>query len=281
MYINEVIESVDRLFKNEYDLEEKYRWCDELSAALTQEYRKEYDKVTLSADENGDYLLPENVSFEMIDCIFDGRYMLDKQDLRSDGVLYLSGINRRIALPKRHRAKGDIDVIYIRQHEPIRRGANTVSASGNVLQNGLFAPYKEVAGLRTGDTVNIEWADENDVQYFDVNSVSNVPLLSITDVDAENCFLLFPDNTLLNAIPTQGAKNKFRLTRIVTDKTVCQAPYDSMYIDYVLAKICYYQHDYESYNQHMTLFNSKLKGYQLWLKEREPFGDDGKMKNWW
>lgn len=280
MYINEVIESVDRLLSNEYDLEEKYRWCDELSAMLTQEYRKEYDKVTLKADENGDYLLPENVLFEMIDRIFDGRYMLDKQDFRSDGVMYLSGINRRIALPKRYRAKGDIDVIYIRQHEPIRRGENIISATGNVQKNGLFAPYKEIKGLRAGDTVNIEWAYEDD-DFIKDNAVDDVPLLFVTDVDGEECFLTFPNNTLANAIPPSGEKYKFRLTRIVTDKTICTAPYDSMYIDYLLAKICYYQHDYESYNQHMTLFNSKLKDYQMWLKEREPFGDDGKMKNWW
>ena len=121
MYINKAIESVDRLYPNEYLIDEKYMWCDELSAKLTQELKREYGKVTLEADENGDYLLPENVSFEMIDRIFDGQYQLDKQDFRSGGVVFLSGVNRRIALPKRHRAKGDIDVIYLRRHEPIRR----------------------------------------------------------------------------------------------------------------------------------------------------------------
>lgn len=276
MYINKAIESVDRLYPNEYSLDEKYMWCDELSAKLMQELKREYGKVTLEADDNGDYLLPENISFEMIDRIFDGRYQLDKQDFRADGVVYLSGINRRIALPKRNRAKGEIDVIYLRRHEPIRRLEENISIMTNEKHEGIATyadsfivskKYKDK--IRTGDMLNIKTESKiyADIPVFDVVGYGS---------DADSIEIIIPEGKLPPATVMSA-----EVTRIVTDKTVCDAPYDSMYIDYLLAKICYYQHDYESYNQHMTAFNGKYRDYEMWLKEREPLGDDGKIKNWW
>ena len=65
-----------------------------------------------------------------------------------------------------------------------------------------------------------------------------------------------------------------------SDETLCGPPYDSMYIDYVLAKICLYQRDFDTYNQFMASFNSKLDAYKRWYMSGPPRRAD-KLKNWW
>ena len=66
-------------------------------------------------------------------------------------------------------------------------------------------------------------------------------------------------------------------------ETVVPPPYDAMYVDYVLAKCCYYQRDYETYNQHIVLFDSRLDDFSKWYIERNmPVRDtENKLKGWW
>lgn len=67
------------------------------------------------------------------------------------------------------------------------------------------------------------------------------------------------------------------------DETVAPSPYDAMYIDFLLAKCCYYQRDYNAYNQHIIAFNSKLSDFAKWyighnMPTRET---ENKIKGWW
>lgn len=56
-----------------------------------------------------------------------------------------------------------------------------------------------------------------------------------------------------------------------TDGTVCGAPYDRMYIDFIIAKCNYYNRDFAGYNQHMTYFNSLLTGFgEDFIRKNEP-----------
>jgi len=66
------------------------------------------------------------------------------------------------------------------------------------------------------------------------------------------------------------------------EETLPPPPYDAMYIDFVMAKCCYYQRDFDAYNQHITAFNSKLSDFSNWyirthMPERET---ENKIKNW-
>lgn len=69
----------------------------------------------------------------------------------------------------------------------------------------------------------------------------------------------------------------------VEDETVVPAPYDSMYVDFVLAKCFYHQHDWGSYNQHMSAFNAKLEDFSKWYIARNmPKRDsENKINGWW
>lgn len=48
--------------------------------------------------------------------------------------------------------------------------------------------------------------------------------------------------------------------------TLCEAPYDRMYIDFILAKMAYYNKNFESYAQHISLFNSLFAEYMAWCR---------------
>jgi len=69
----------------------------------------------------------------------------------------------------------------------------------------------------------------------------------------------------------------------MSEETVIKAPYDRMYIDFVLAKCCYYQRDYDAYNQHIVSFNSRLEDFAKWFIERNmPIREsDNKVTGWW
>lgn len=280
MYINEVLRTCDALCPNEYSDEEKYMWCDELSAMLMQEHLKKYDRVTLEAGEDGSYLLPEGVTFEMVDRIIDGAREIDKRDFRSYGIEYYYGLRGRFVFPVRNRVRSDIDVVYLKKHMPIRSWERecTIELFKNGTYDGFFATYKDIDGLSVGDTINIEIIGDN-------KEFNGVAVLDINDAKSSSlqnggkCAVTVPDGTFDGIL--NGAQGKCRISRVVTDETVCDAPYDRMYVDFVNAQICYYQRDFDTYNQHMNLFNQRLNAYQAWLQQRRVQDRDGQMMNWW
>ena len=76
--------------------------------------------------------------------------------------------------------------------------------------------------------------------------------------------------TPMTIFPAPGSAPVYRLSYlyhlpyepisdILEDETEAYAPYDRMYVEYIIAKCNYYNRDFEGYNQHMTYFNSLLK----------------------
>lgn len=259
MYINEVLRTCDALCPNEYSDNEKYMWCDELSAMIRNEHLKTYDKVTLEAGEDGSYLLPEGITFEMVDRIIDGAREIDKKDFRSYGIEYYYGQRGRFVLPVIHRVNGKIDVVYLRKHKPIRN----VEIEGTIIfyTNGFVTGNTR---LCEGDSLNIKIGNDK---------YANVPVLSVEFTD-EGCRVYVPEGTF------KAGSYECEIKRIITDETVCGAPYDRMYVDFVNAQICYYQRDFDTYNQHMNLFNQRLAAYQAWLQQRRTQDKDGQLVNW-
>ena len=297
VYINEVLRACDTLCPNEYSDNEKYRWCDELSAMLTQEYLKKYNKVTVEAEQDGSYLLPEGVTFEMVDRIIDGAREIDKRDFRSYDIKYYYGRFGRFVLPVRNRVRGSIDVVYLKKHEPIRNV--DINDTVQFFRGDEPGFLVKTTQLQKGDNVTIK---------TDNHTFENIPILEtvqtsgplielfaldkasdrgMADLDegGEYCFAEVPKNTFDELFAAEALNVSVGLEadvhRILTDETVCDAPYDRMYIDYVNAQICYYQRDFDTYNQHMNLFNQRLMAYQAWLQQRRVQDKDGKIVNWW
>ena len=71
------------------------------------------------------------------------------------------------------------------------------------------------------------------------------------------------------------------IRRVIDDETEAEAPYDRMYIEYLLAKAALYQHDYEAYSAHMLQYNSIFDEYKRDYKQRNPLNDLAVFKNIW
>lgn len=63
-------------------------------------------------------------------------------------------------------------------------------------------------------------------------------------------------------------------------ETVCESPYDTMYIDFCMAKIAWQQRDYDEYNQIITAFNTKLYEYGKYIRRNASVEDGGCLINW-
>ena len=71
------------------------------------------------------------------------------------------------------------------------------------------------------------------------------------------------------------------IRRVIDDCTeIDEAPYDSMYIEYILAKMALYQHDYTGYNAHMTQYNSLFDALRREVASRRPLSNMANFRNY-
>lgn len=71
------------------------------------------------------------------------------------------------------------------------------------------------------------------------------------------------------------------ITDTSADKTVCPAPYDAMYVDWLIAKYCFYDRDIEGYSQYMAMYNQRLLSWRNKLKEFAPYDKAARLTGWW
>ena len=248
MYIGEVIRRAQSYCPSEYDINEMYSWCDEVSSMLAIEDRNVFVKETFTPTSDGSILLPGDVKFENVYSVTVDGKELRKEDLRN--------------IENKKFSRYPVEVVYLKPYSPIRavsyKGDITVDKESSliILDSNIF---------RAGDTLDITIGDETvQVQVFEIN---------FNDGMCEMCVT----TGKLDGLPEMGFA---QIERVVTDKTVCDAPYDSMYIDYIIAKICIYQRDFNTYNQFMASFNSRLNAYKKWITNQLPQAG-GRLKNWW
>ena len=261
MYINDVIRLAKACYPSEYNDEEMYVWCNEVSAMLRVEDRNVFREVYLSTDKCGTLLLPEGVDMENVSAVYHKGRMLEKRDLRAAG--------RRLRC--RHK-DAVIRVVYREPYRPIRLARYCGEAE--------LCPDDAIIKLGTcefiaGDTVVVSCVSSSGAE----EERFKVPVLCV-ECDPENIkgYILHTAEGALGSGESRSAD--CRITRVVTEKTVCDAPYDSMYVDYILAKINLYQHNSDEYNRHMMSFNSRLSAYKKWLINQMP-PEPGNFRNWW
>lgn len=264
MKINTVIDQVEQFKPSEYDTTEFYIWCNEVSAMLAIEDRRVYRSITLNIAPDDTILLPDGVNIEHVEEISVGNKKLNKCDLRTDmsGRLDISCISSSPAFRT-------ASVVYIAPYEPIRLIKYIGYAELDPDENTILIKDCEFA---PGDTVFTEINHE----------VSGaIPVLDIEFSDDDTCrsFILTVADGSLDDLTELHSDNAV-IRRVIDDDTVCEAPFDSMYVDYIIAKIALYQGDISTYNNHMNIFNATLARYKSWLAERMP-KKNYSFKNWW
>ena len=135
MYIGEVIRRAQSYCPSEYDINEMYSWCDEVSSMLAIEDRNVFVKETFTPTSDGSILLPGDVKFENVYSVTVDGKELRKEDLRNIG-------NKKFS-------RYPVEVVYLKPYSPIRavsyKGDITVDKESSliILDSNIF---------RAGDT---------------------------------------------------------------------------------------------------------------------------------
>lgn len=172
-------------------------------------------------------LLPPGVTSEHIDSVILGGTVLKRQDIDySSLTVYPESVRSKIILPN---GAGELRVTYRVPYEPIRYIREPVRVK---VESGVVT-ISELIDIRPGDIITV--AD-------DTVNVSEVLV-------CENM--------------TEEEKN---VERVITELTAVPAPHDTIYVEFLIAKIARFQKDYEMENRALTNFNtilSELAAYMI------------------
>ena len=212
MDILRAIERADALCPNPYTLDEKISWCDEVTAQLRRNVIKIYDVIETQINEYGEITLPDNIPFERVEIVYVGETRFDKYDFRSFAQKIADGGIKDERLKR-------LRVVYLTMPIPIR----TPDIRGE---------------FNTGtDTIEINdppFIEGDRIEIVILESPKNEPdwsgAVTANVMEVREDMLLL-DREVLEA--QTGACLAIR--RVIDDCTeIDEAPYDSMYIEYIL-----------------------------------------------
>ena len=258
MKIIKAIEAADALSPNHFDLDEKLGWCNEVSLSLRRHVKKYYDIIETLVTCREDLELPDDILIDDVESARLNGRPLTKADLRS--LPYLAGMDLRQRFGVTFQIPKLLKIVYLTTPDEVEDIC--IEGSFDISENriiGEWLPFEQ------GDEIICEMPDNPDFEPARTFVYEN---------DGEALWLTDDIFT-----PETGAK--LVIKRIIDDETEVEAPYDRMYVEYLLAKIALYQHDYDTYSSHMMQYNNIYDEYRRDYKTRNPLNDLARFKNYW
>lgn len=262
MKIMKAIELADGFCPNPFTREEKIGWCNEVSAILRRSVKPVYETIECVARTPEELFLPDDIAFEDVENVFADGKPLGKVDFRT--MTYMSG-DRLSGMGLNFSRPVKLSVVYLTRPKPVRdieiSGEFDLSENRISMQASPFILGDEVEYVIVDDlSEEPEW--ENPKRFYVMERNDN----GITT--AEDSFS-----------PQTGAKMVMR--RIIDEETEVPAPYDNMYVEYILAKMALYQHDYSGYSAHMTQYNNLFEECRREFASRRPMNRLPHFRNFW
>ena len=257
MELLQAISTADTLCPNPFSQEEKLRWCDEVSAAIRREIKKIYNTIETRVSGPEELVLPEDIDFADIETAYVNGQLMDKVDFRS----FAEGV-----VPPGVSFPATIRLVFLTRALPVRY----VSLKGcfDVGENFIKLDSPD---LYPGDC--IQWVALSNPEEEPDWSEANRTYI----IDQAYDGLVVEDNTFT---PQTGAPMAIR--RVIDDLTeIDELPYESMYIEYLLAKMALYQRDYTAYSAHTAQYNLLWEGLRRDYKTRAPMNPVSSLRNYW
>jgi len=251
MYINDVVSEVRRVLPGEYTTEEIYKWCDELSGNLRLNYCKKYCRAEIEP-LNGCYYLPEGVTNECICSVIVNNKEIPKRDMRTYGYYHEYTRDGNVIVNVRDSLSGKITLNYIKPYKPIRIVDSVTCITGIEDFNNLkrFSLSKPL-DIKVGDVLTLKNGDSEFV-------------INVLEMYYENGLQVIAYSG--ECIADVGQSVDYHIVRSITETTECEAPYDSMYIDFCTMKIAWYQRNFSVYGYMQKSFSDKLKDFEKYLR---------------
>lgn len=245
MKIIDCLQRVRALYPHPFEKEEVISWCNDLGSLLRKNYCEQFSEVLITENEP----LPEGVMREdIIRVILDGR-VLERDDF-SENLILTYPESKRLYLNAAGGRKNAV-VIYRLPYEPIRY----IDALCDVVLKDDGIKLNKSLDIRPGDIL-----------------ISGDEVFNVTGVNDEGVLL---GNGSLKA---GEAKH---IERLIDDLTVTDSPYDSIYIEYLIANAARFMKDYETENRALTSYNSKLLDYQDYLIRNGKNSKTTRIFNFW
>lgn len=263
MLIKDAINFADNLSPNHYTFDEKLFWCNEVSISIRRDVKKYYSTLKTTVNCSGDIELPDDINFSDVELIYIDGIPIQKSDMRSlpflnNGQIF-SQFGVDLTSPKAMR------IVYLTLPKPI----TDICIKGKFKTDETRIYGTELPFLE-GDLIKcvelVDFADEPDWSKA---------------IDACVQFSNGEYLEIINADLTPSTESSLAIMRVIDDETEVDAPYDRMYIEYILAKIGLYQHDYESYMTHMAQYNNLYDEFKREHKTRNPLTDMCAFRNYW
>ncbi|MEE1013397.1 MAG: hypothetical protein U0L92_03685 [Clostridia bacterium] len=255
MQLMKVIEMADMFCPNPYTLEEKLRWCDEVTASIRRDIKKVYTTIETTVSSPEDIQLPDNLSFEDVEVAYLNGQPMDKLDFRS----FLVG-QTAVAAP------GKLKLVFLEQPYPVRN--ITIQGEFDLSENFIKIPEPPFAA---GDT--LEWVALESPE--DTPDWSQAGICYVLDAVYDGIMVGEDTFTPQTAAP-------LALRRVIDDHTeVDEAPYDGMYVEYLLAKMALYDHDYTAYGAHMAQYNTLYDVLRRNYKARSTLNPLSRFRRYW
>ena len=255
MRLIEAIQRADSLCPNPYTQEEKLRWCYEVTSGIRRDLKKIYTTIetTLSAGE--EIAFPEEFSLEDLEIAFWNGEPMDKLDFRSFQA-------DRDATG----SAGTLKLVFLEQPAPVRQ----ISVQGEFDVSENFIKM-ENPPFEVGDV--LQWVELENAD--DQPDWSNPNLCYVLGMVYDG--IQVDDDTF-----SPQTQMPLAIRRVVNDLTeVDEAPYDGMYVEYLLAKMALYQHDYTAYGAHMAQYNNLYESLRRDYKTRSPLTTAANFKHYW
>lgn len=244
MNLGEVIKKADTLYPNRYSINEKLDWCYEVSTHIRTSLDKQY--INVYSHSSRLRFTVDTIGYKHIEALYCGDVKVPKSDIRSWYEEYTK-------LPKS--IEGDIKVVYLSR--PLRYNYETYLGYATC-KDGSIRLVENVY-FRTGDTISIKYDGKSIECVITGGSQHNYTVKGLYDT----------------------YEGELEIKTVLNNQLECDAPYDNLYLDFLLGKICYYQSDYDGYNQHMTQYNNKLTLYEKWLKMNRTYKNTANFNGLW
>lgn len=257
MELIRVIDTVDSLYPNPFTLEEKIRWCDEVSAGIRRQAKKIYDTISINIGRVRRLELPDDIAFEDVEVAYLNGKVIDKMDFRSI-------LTDDTASEISHPAK--LEIVYLTKPMPVR--IVSIKGAFDVSENFIKIDSPD---LYPGDL--IEWVE--------LSEADGEPDWS----RASSCYILdrvYDGLVVEDNIFSPQTAMPLAIRRVIDDVTeIDELPYDNLYVEYILAKMAFYQQDYTAYNAHIDQYNILWDNLRRDYKSRAPLSDVSNFHKFW
>ena len=241
MTIEKLLELVDSLSPNNCTESQKLYWYNQCESIICNKAMPRYRQIETYV-LGGIVKLPDGYCSEDIEAVYVNGRLIDKLDFRSGFTFKQTAERKKIS-------------VILKENFG---GVEKSTFEGDMFFNG--------------DTIRMEGHPFVSGDKIDITSSVFTGRVTVLGTSGDTLYV----NRVFDVNDCDGVAEK-----TLDIEVMARAPYDKLYIDYIIAQMDYYNKDYESYNNNSYMFNELLDEFVRRNAEKAPGTKSKKMRGIW